>query len=290
MATPKELGNIFKKAREERGINREEANLRSQIHSNVIKDIETGAYERLGKIYIKSFMKKYAAFLGLDAQDVLDKFESIYEEVPEQDVPPEKVEKERKGIRDLSKSGLVIDREKGFPIVMATAIAVVLIALVLVFAGRKGEETPARGEKPAVKPMAVRPVPEKKKAKAAEVAKETIAAVKPVAREKPAVKKTVSRPVVPKGEPVVLTLLARGEVWIKVFDDSGTVFVGTLKRRDVRTFKSSGPLTVWTGKGENLYFTVNRRDVGRVADGVVKNIQVSAKGIKAADKWVTRFD
>ncbi len=289
MPTPRELGNIFKKAREERGIDREEANVRSRIHPNVIKDIETGAYERLGKIYIKSFMKKYAAFLEMDAQDVIDKFESIYDEVPEQEIPPEKVEQERKGIRDLSKSGLIIDREKGFPIVLATAVAVVLIVLVLAFTGRKGEETPVGRAEPGVKPIAVRPVPEKKKA--ARVEKETkTEAKKSPAKEKPAPRKIAAGPVVPKAEPVVLTLLARGEVWINVFNESETVFVGTLKRRDVKTFKSDGPLTVWTGKGENLYFTVNRRDVGRVADGVVKDIYVSAKGIKAGNKWVTRFD
>ena len=59
MTDPKEIGKLFRQAREDRGLSVEEVNFNSRIHPDVIKDIENGTYERLGKIYIKSFSVTY---------------------------------------------------------------------------------------------------------------------------------------------------------------------------------------------------------------------------------------
>jgi cytoskeletal protein RodZ len=75
--TSKDLGRIFKEARSEKGFSIREAAFQSRIHDNVIKDIETGDFERLGRVYIKGFIKKYSEFLDLDTSDMVQKFTDL---------------------------------------------------------------------------------------------------------------------------------------------------------------------------------------------------------------------
>ena len=49
-------------------------------------------------------------------------------------------------------------------------------------------------------------------------------------------------------------------------------------------------IIVWTGKADMLDFIVNNRQVGKVAAGVVRNIQVSSEGVRIGDTWVKRFN
>ncbi len=65
----------------------------------------------------------------------------------------------------------------------------------------------------------------------------------------------------------------------------GTLHAGKAKKLE----SAAGTLTVWTGKGEFLEFNVNGKDLGRAADGVIRNIVVTKEGIKIGDKWVKRI-
>ncbi|MFH1877311.1 MAG: helix-turn-helix domain-containing protein, partial [Candidatus Omnitrophota bacterium] len=82
VSTPREIGNLFKEAREKLGLSIPDAAAQSKIHHNVLEDIENGAYERLGKLYMKSFIKKYSFFLELDTNSIAAKFDSISAEIP----------------------------------------------------------------------------------------------------------------------------------------------------------------------------------------------------------------
>lgn len=261
MTTSKEFGKIFRDAREKQKISIENVNLRSRIHSGVIKDIENGIYERLAETYTKSFIKKYAVFLGLDTEDILRKYESLHRKIPErgflqQEDVGEKVIKQK--IEDVKKVRIMAGRETKFLALVAVALSAFFV-IFAVLVGRTRTRPGQIGEvfNPAQKESSVQPGPEMK---------------------------------IPDNAPLVLTLGARGKTWVQVFEGGRKIFVGTLKKGDAKTFESQGALTVWTGKGENLYFTVNGHRIGKVADGVVKNIQVSKKGIRKGNKWVTRFD
>jgi S1-C subfamily serine protease len=84
-------------------------------------------------------------------------------------------------------------------------------------------------------------------------------------------------------------LSAKGDVWVQVFSGGKTVFAETMSPGSSKALDSDGTLTVWTGKGENLEFSVNGRDLGVVVEGVVRNIVVSKDGVKLGDKWLERL-
>ena len=284
MTTPKELGKIFREAREALGMSMEEAYQKSHIHPNVAKDIENGIYDKMSKLYVKSFLKKYAEILDLDTEDILKKFESISSKIPEKefsldmDVEEEKEEK---------RTPLVIPAEIKEKVRLASVgiLSVVLIVLLAVLIGmmkdrltssRKSPEStmPAVSTKKTDVPPATTPV--KKPGK--EIKKEP--------QKQPLKTKQAQTPV-----RLTLKLEARGQVWVQVTnEDDRTVFAKTLEEGESETLESDGTLTVWTGKGSMLDFVVNSRRVGKVASGVVKDIEVSSSGIKVGGKWVERFD
>jgi cytoskeletal protein RodZ len=267
MTTPeaKEIGKIFRDAREKAGISVEEANRRSRIHLNVINDIENGVFTRFSKLYLKSFLRKYAEFLGLDAENILEQYESIASGIPEKEFTPEiKRQEESKELSPIP--------EKTIQAVLIGLFSVALIVLVLVLVGRvKAKFTTSRSpEKVAALQKEKAAVPEKKQ--------------KPQAP--PEEKKSFWAA---KTSSVNLTIEARGEAWVKVTEGENTLFVGVLRKGSKKTWKSDKAINVWTGRAEMLDFTVNNKKLGRIADGVVKNIKVSSAGITINDNWVTRF-
>ncbi|MCK4852369.1 MAG: DUF4115 domain-containing protein [Candidatus Omnitrophica bacterium] len=258
--TPEELGKIFREAREKQGISIKKANLYSRIHPQVLKDLENGLYDRLAGVYVRGFMKKYAGYLGLDSEDMLRKYDSLSKAARGQDIPPEQAEGT---VKKPEKERVPAGGNTKFPLGTAIVLALPLVILVVVSIGKiSARFLHGKGEESRTGTVETGPLLERKKAGAASYGT----------------------------SPVTLTLHARGNVWIKVLDAGKTVFVGTLQRGDIKTLRSEQPLIVWTGKAENLYFKVNGMDVGKVGDGVIRNIQVSKEGIKKGDRWVARFD
>jgi cytoskeletal protein RodZ len=263
----KEIGNICKEAREKLGMSVEEANKRSRIHINVINDIESGVFDRLGKLYLKSFLKKYAAFLNLDAGSILEKFDGAVTQIPETEFDPDIKEKEDEG-----KTALV--SEKTIQFALIGIFSAIIIILIFVLGGKMGSKISQARQ--ARREAVVQP----KKA-AAEVVK---------TKKAPAISPRQEKTVKPTIKPsVTLTLESRGEAWVKVMEGENTLFVGILRRGDKKTWETVNAITVWTGRAEMLDFTVNNHKAGKIADGVIKNIKISKEGITINGNWVTRF-
>lgn len=67
-----DLGELLKKAREQRGLSLEEIQEATKIRKRYLEAIESGDYKVLpGTFYVRAFVKTYAEMVGLDAEDVL---------------------------------------------------------------------------------------------------------------------------------------------------------------------------------------------------------------------------
>jgi len=76
-----ELGNVLKKAREEKGYSLEDIQDLTKIRKRYLEALESGDYSVLpGKFYIRAFIKNYADCVGLDAEEVLNYYQG---EVPD---------------------------------------------------------------------------------------------------------------------------------------------------------------------------------------------------------------
>ena len=89
----KEVGEIFRKKREEKGITLLDASLFTNINPSKLKRIEEGDLQNLdAEIYVKSYIKRYAEFLELPPEEML----KMYEEGKGDVAPQEKKEKRKK--------------------------------------------------------------------------------------------------------------------------------------------------------------------------------------------------
>ncbi len=69
------LGQIVTEARERKGLSREQVVLEAHLPAHYVKMIETDNYGLISdQLYLVPFLRRYAAFLGLDAEDVASRF------------------------------------------------------------------------------------------------------------------------------------------------------------------------------------------------------------------------
>ena len=303
MSASELLGKIFLEKREKMNLTREDVTEKTYINIKVISDIESGFFDKLSPVYMKSFIKKYSDFLGLDANDALKQYDDIARGIPEkrfsvetklpekekispkkeiylkkEKIAPKKERVPSKKEKKASNIGIVTV-EKKIHLIAIIVLSVIFAGLLLVLGSviKKAFKSPPREV-----PMVYRSEPkEKVSLKINTVPKETNikASSKKDGRDSGTEKISVK-----------LTLTARDRVWVQVASSSGDkIFDGFINGGDSRTWEAGGTLTVWTGKANMLDFKVNGRDLGVVASGVVKNIQVSDKGVLVGDNWVTRF-
>jgi cytoskeletal protein RodZ len=344
MITAKDLGIIFKEAREAKNMTVDQVTTKSKIHPNVVRDIENGVLDRLDALYVKSFVKKYAEFLGLDGEDIVGKYQSIKMGIPQgapnfdKAVEKDKAKKsrvDRQAIAEMVKEGAASEsgqspmkddivmqqirraREKyvkkinyadeargninKIAVLAGTALATALIAAVAVVGIRAGagfiknaaekraEAQQERSAQEAIMPTEKKVKGSAKKQPASLPKKESKAILDSL---KDDIKQSPPTNTASKQQSTAalkLVLSAKGDVWVQVFSGGKTVFAETMSPGSSKALDSDGTLTVWTGKGENLEFSVNGRDLGVVVEGVVRNIVVSKDGVKLGDKWLERL-
>lgn len=278
MTTTKEIGKIFLEKRQELEMSLDEASRKSKIHPNVISDIEGGVFDKLGSVYVRSFLKKYSSFLGIDPDFIMKKYESISRKIPSREFNLKELE-ESEGKERPS----IIPKLSGKKVQIAIIASLSVVLVVLIFVLIAVIKSTIIGSRRAER---ITPVKTVQKVKKTPVVVKTEAA-KP--KSTTVVTTKAARKETPRKESVVLTLKARDEVWIQLKAGDKKIFDGFLKNGDSKTWEADGPITVWTGKADKLDFIVNRRNVGVVAAGVVKNIKVSSEGVQVGDTWSARI-
>ena len=309
MTSIKEIGKLFFETRKKKNIAIEDVYKKIRIHPEVLNKIESGQFDKINKPYLKSFLKQYSAFLGLDTGKILEKYEAVSASVPEksfnlknkeekakkeqlkqekEELKKEELKKEERENQKRKNEALPVfterksNDEKIKLIFVAVLSAVLAILVFILFNTVRSKLSPGEN-KDKVKTSRQKEIAGKKKSDKNEKTKKTDASDK-----KSSNKEEVSTP--PPAPTVILGLKARGKVWVQVNEGEKMLFAGVLEKGQSKTWKSAGTLTVWTGKADVLDFVVNTRKVNSFAMGVVKNIQVSDKGIRVGDSWVVELE
>ncbi len=85
----KTLGERLKKVREEAGLSLEEAEIGTQVRLKYLEAIENGQYSILpGPVYIENFLRKYAAWLGVSEEFVIDVYRHKEQKVLKKEYQP----------------------------------------------------------------------------------------------------------------------------------------------------------------------------------------------------------
>jgi cytoskeleton protein RodZ len=144
-AAPKpSLGQIFTEARERKSLTREQVADEAHLPPHYVKMIETDSYDMISdRLYLVPFLRRYASFLGLDAEEIASRFVSDVQHA------------EANVVRISQEITMVARRGCGGS---RTAFAVLIVAVVLLladFAWRRFGEREARVPAPIASPAAM---------------------------------------------------------------------------------------------------------------------------------------
>lgn len=133
-----ELGEVLKKAREEKGLSLDDIQEVTKIRKRYLEALENSEYNVLpGKFYIRAFIKNYAEAVGLDSDEVLRYY---LDEVPETETYTSEVIPARKPRRMRSAPSEKFGKI-GFTLLMWCFL--ILIAFVIWYFAMNKEAAPA---------------------------------------------------------------------------------------------------------------------------------------------------
>ena len=71
------LGHLITEARERKGMTRDQVATEAHLPAHYVKMIETDSYDMISdRLYLVPFLRRYATFLGLDAEEIASRFVS----------------------------------------------------------------------------------------------------------------------------------------------------------------------------------------------------------------------
>jgi len=122
----KELGEKLRKEREKKGISLETISQEIKIKTEYLEAIEEGEFKRLptGEIYRKGFVKNYAKAIGLNTDEILQRYKEIKDKI-------EKDKKNKESVEEKQEQSQIYGYERGsrFPRVNYKTV-IIIIALV----------------------------------------------------------------------------------------------------------------------------------------------------------------
>lgn len=275
-----ELGQWLREAREAKGLSLAEAEATTRIRQKFLAALEADEWDILpGDVATVGFLRKYAIYLGLDPQVVVERFRSrgaarptvpeALEPLPERpvDYRPIELELEAKPARRIP--------WRTFAALLTLLIVVVAIGAVLLLrpswvrnlsallpdipllGGPAPTDTPAILTTPTRIVIRVTATPTATSlATATPTATETPTAQTEAATT-PAVSQDTPTPAAPIVESILLQLVTAQRAWVSVTVDGQTVLETILEAGETREWEGRQFVSVRTGNAAGILLTVN---------------------------------
>ncbi len=140
------LGQIVTEARERKGLTREQVVIEAHLPAHYVKMIETDSYGLISdQLYLVPFLRRYAAFLGLDAEDVASRFVRDVQHA------------EANVVRISQEITMVTKRTGGAGRIAIFVLVVAVLVLLADFAYRRFFDRRAENSAPVASPAAIAP-------------------------------------------------------------------------------------------------------------------------------------
>lgn len=272
------IGNQLKKARQKKHLNIEDVYKHTKIHPRVLTALEDDKFQEiLNASYVRSFLSKYAAYLGLNPQEILAEFNSAAEKTEQSQ--PESPTAFQKDV-PLPRIGENTNMPSLFGIIIGAIVAIAICIFLFkgtvmlihkasqaISAHKKQARiaTPAASVKAAVKKeKPSSPKPQKKKASQQTAKKSQAGARLPV----------------PQNEKLNLTITATDYVWLQLKVDGNVIFQDTLHKGVSEVWQANENFTIWTGKAKALKVSLNGAELSLPAEGVAEDILITREGVR----------
>ena len=242
------IGDLLRRERERQNLSIKDIEKATSIRALYIDAIEKGEYKTLpGEVYAKGFVRNYANYLKLNANEIVNAFnEEMHPQEELQDAAgsssAEEARQEQSAERNREEyRGPKITSLESYPmekkshgvrnaLMMAAAVFVVAFAALIAFGGDEEPSTPA--------PRA--------KTQTQQGQKQTEAAPKPAA------------------DGVEMKLSFTDRCWTEVVVDGKTEFEGTAEKGKVLTLKGKDKVRITAGNAGALNYSLNGKDMGAI--------------------------
>ncbi|GEM_PF-487049 len=308
------IGEKIRKAREGKSLTIDQVQKETHIHSSVLNGIEQGHLDpALTPTYVRSYLKKYSQFLGLDPNEIVNEYSqlspkpSAKPQAPQIVKPKEPVPAKRVDITGFVKIGKMI---------VFIAIGILIIRFMAVKAGEyfkkhSKPKAPVVTKKKALPAAPVKPgktlkkQPDKKKAikpaapksgsrealqkKAGIVKSEEKKDARETAFSEPRVLQVISAPESPpvardiskpKPDSFSLVLRIKAAVLIEAKKDGLTLFKNVMYAGMEKTFNADEKIELLIAKGEAVELILDGKSLGSPGRGVFRDIEITKKGMK----------
>ena len=278
------IGDILRQERERQHLTIKDIEQGTSIRGLYLEAIEQGDYETLpGDVYTKGFIRNYANFLKIDADDCVRRYvlENHPDQVPAEPVKAEASRQEQDTVQEDGESSSLQDAPKrksgssrGFGVVFA------LVAVAALLGGAwflLSDNTMARHFSTHKPPVQQERKTETPKAERVPAAKQDAPAATPAAPAEPA--KPAAAPAaqaksdsVPaastekKADGVQVTATFTDRCWTRVVADGQTIYEGTAERGKTMSWKGTERVTVTAGNAGAMELTHNGKSLGRAGE------------------------
>jgi len=254
------IGEKLKSAREGKNLTIDQVRKQTHIYSDVLTALEEGRLnETMGPTYVKSFLKKYAGYLGLDPNEIAKEYFSGRQE---------KIEDKTSG---------AVNVEKARPRFIARFIYVVSAAFILIafLSAASFLVKTVAGSFTKMKAKKAIVYSSKSKAKPRKVISKAITP-KPLVSPR----KETPEDAIPKGTPLYLVLKVKQAVLVKVKKDGVVLYERVLPKGSIESFKAMDYISLYIAKGEAVELVLNGRPLGSPGNGRLKEVEITRKGMK----------
>jgi len=256
-----DIGERLKKAREGKAFTIDDVRKSTRIHSEVITALEDGRCgEILSSTYVKSFLKKYASFLGLDAEAIAKEYAVTHPEIARDnriDTSPRKEAREPDLISNI----------------IITAGIILVLTAFLFFAAFLGGKILSTFKRPRAQKANVS---RRSNAKALPKLVAASSSMMGTSKSKEAAFKTS----IPKTTPIYLVLKIKQSVLVKVKKDGVLLFERVLPRESVESFRATEKIELYLAKAEAVELVLNGQTLGSPGKGLIRNLEITRKGIR----------
>lgn len=296
------FGENLRRERELRGISLQEISSTTKISVRSLELLEAEEFSKLpGGIFIRSFIRSYANYLGLDEEQVMAEYQLV--------APPQ-------GNEDFSRLGVTgTSAKKSRAPVLPWVIAALLLFggyIIFRYAHRAADAPLSFGSPPpvsktvsasaraaAASPAAQRPavlaVPQEQTPSTPH-ASATAAGAPPVTTpnantaqkaagaSNPTAAATAATPPGSPGAGLTLQVAATEQAWVSVKADGKTVLEQVMKPNDVHTLTAKNSFDVTTGNAEGTLLTLDGTTLGPLGRrGEVKVLHLTLESLKSSN-------
>jgi cytoskeletal protein RodZ len=244
-ATMDNLGEYIKRERERKGITIEEASRVTKIGKVFLQAIEEGNFEIQLPVFMKGFLKSYAGYLGLDVNDILERYNSILT-----DKKGEKVEEERiEPVRE----------QKRYIVPGLIALSLLVLAVAVLFSIKTPDSTKTEVIEPATMAnRAVHPILTTPQARLfPSLTTQALPQDKPVAMTN----QTTERP-----QAKTLLVTAKELTWLRITVDDGNPTEVLMKEGESRTWIAERKFTILSGNAGSIDLTLDGDPLGSLGE------------------------